>query len=286
MRRCGPQPVPQQVDVSLNPLIQAESQLQEILDDGTCIIKNKEGEERIQEALLFVSMNILHKKLTNRHGTLSFFPGKIRSKWWIFPCLCKVYRGVFFMFSGEIILESLANTYWHVEHVRFVISRDQTWKPGQQREWTCWICGWNWRDVKICSRGNKYDKHYNLNPWNDRSRVLFPMFLFLTVLSSVKPAQVSVVALLLGAGPSLHFLPPSLRRAQRPEPFVPLTRTASWVRNLQYPSRFLWLRYLYFCFHFQSPFMTVYCNCQSVLSQSLFITTQTRRVIYIPSNIL
>eukprot|EP00434_Breviolum_minutum_P012153 symbB.v1.2.010716.t1/scaffold703.1/size171257/2 len=37
--------------------------------------------------------------------------------------------------------------------------------------------------------------------------------------------EVSVVALLLGAGPSLHFLPPSLRRAQRPEPFVPLTRT-------------------------------------------------------------
>ena len=40
--------------------------------------------------------------------------------------------------------------------------------------------------------------------------------------------KVSVVALLLGAGPSLHFLPPSLRRAQRAEPFVPLTRTASW----------------------------------------------------------
>lgn len=58
MRRCAQQPVPQQVDVSLNPLIQAESQLQEILDDGTCIIKNKEGEERIQEAL-FVSLFIL-----------------------------------------------------------------------------------------------------------------------------------------------------------------------------------------------------------------------------------
>ena len=40
--------------------------------------------------------------------------------------------------------------------------------------------------------------------------------------------KVSVVALLLGAGPSLHFLPPSLRKAQRAEPFVPLTRTASW----------------------------------------------------------
>ncbi|CAK9048178.1 unnamed protein product [Durusdinium trenchii] len=38
-------------------------------------------------------------------------------------------------------------------------------------------------------------------------------------------SEVSVVALLLGAGPSLHFLPPSLRRAQRLQPYVPLTRT-------------------------------------------------------------
>lgn len=36
--------------------------------------------------------------------------------------------------------------------------------------------------------------------------------------------EVSVVALLLGAGPSLHFLPSSLRKAQRPEPYLPRTR--------------------------------------------------------------
>ena len=102
MRRCGPQPVPQQVDVSLNPLIQAESQLQEILDDGTCIIKTKEGEERIQEAL-FVSI-YPPSKLTNRHGKLSFFLVNI-FKVVDFPCLCKVYKGVLFCFQGK--------SYWN-----------------------------------------------------------------------------------------------------------------------------------------------------------------------------
>lgn len=41
-------------------------------------------------------------------------------------------------------------------------------------------------------------------------------------------SEVSVVALLLGAGPSLHFLPSSLRKAQRPEPYLPRTRTDTW----------------------------------------------------------
>ena len=40
-----------------------------------------------------------------------------------------------------------------------------------------------------------------------------------------KLGKVSVVALLLGAGPSLHFLPSSLRKAQRAEPYLPLKRT-------------------------------------------------------------
>ena len=83
---------PSHNNVSLDPLIQAESQLQEILDDGTCIIKTKEGEDRIQEAL-FVS--IYPPLNSHSHGKSPFFLVNI-FKVVDFPRLYVKFTGVYY----------------------------------------------------------------------------------------------------------------------------------------------------------------------------------------------
>ena len=45
------------------------------------------------------------KKLTNRHGTLSFFPGKYAQSGGFSMSICKVYRGVLFCSQGK--------SYWN-----------------------------------------------------------------------------------------------------------------------------------------------------------------------------
>jgi hypothetical protein len=72
--------------------------------------------------------------------------------------------------------------------------------------------------------------HHNVSPMKTRngSEERSEQLSFARTCLHKSLTEVSVVALLLGAGPSLHFLPSSLRKAQRPEPYLPRTRTDTW----------------------------------------------------------
>ena len=47
-------------------LLEADAQLQEILEDGTCIIKTNEGEERVEEARQTSDIRVASRRVPAR----------------------------------------------------------------------------------------------------------------------------------------------------------------------------------------------------------------------------